>query len=227
MTDNIYQNEAFVYKWTYYGPTKTIERKKYKSGEYYIGSHKGNPSDGYIASGTLFNKHILKETNNSWKREILFSGTYNDAFALEKYLLETHIEDELCLNLNIAGKNIWTNKRKVKTSNRLKESWKNEDYRKTLCNMTKNLWSDPTYINKHRKSMKLSFLRRIYRCMTDPKNTRGTMWHKGTKKYMTKIHINKKTFSKYFNSLEDAIKYRNEIWITHYPHMISLMYHQR
>ena len=53
--------EAFIYKWT----NKT-------NGKYYIGYHKGSPTDGYISSGKTFLAAYEKDPDNFYREILLF-----------------------------------------------------------------------------------------------------------------------------------------------------------
>ena len=53
--------EAFVYKWT----NKT-------NGKYYLGYHKGSPTDGYISSGKTFLAAYEKDPDNFYREILLF-----------------------------------------------------------------------------------------------------------------------------------------------------------
>ncbi len=55
---------GFVYKWT-----NAI------NGKWYIGSHKGHPNDGYVASGRALLAAMKKHGRKNFTREILYTGT--------------------------------------------------------------------------------------------------------------------------------------------------------
>lgn len=67
--------DAFVYLWTH-ATTKRM----------YIGTHKGTPDDGYVASGDLFMNDYLAEPHN-FSRNILAYGTQEEMLHLETVLL--------------------------------------------------------------------------------------------------------------------------------------------
>jgi len=68
--------EAFVYCWT-----------DHKTNMLYIGSHKGNPDDGYVCSS----KHMLSEFEkrpNDFTRQIIASGYWKDMLIFEGKILK-------------------------------------------------------------------------------------------------------------------------------------------
>lgn len=65
---------GFVYKWV-----------DSSNGMWYIGSHKGNPDDGYIGSGTRFTNAYSKRPE-SFNRQIIYIGS--DYRELEDFILE-------------------------------------------------------------------------------------------------------------------------------------------
>jgi len=88
---------SFVYKWS-----------NNKTGEYYIGVHKGTVDDGYIGSGTIFKQKYNKYPEN-FEREILKTfETYEEALQYEKLLVnEDTLLDKLCLNIVLGGGSGW------------------------------------------------------------------------------------------------------------------------
>lgn len=69
--------EAFVYCWT-----------DHLTGKLYVGSHKGETTDGYICSS----KHMMKEFQerpNNFTRQIIAEGCYDDIRKLESVILQT------------------------------------------------------------------------------------------------------------------------------------------
>ena len=84
--------EAFVYCW------------HRNNGEFYYGVHKGSLDDGYIGSGTLFNRKFFGSSRDEWHRTIEFRGTYKDCLEQEKEIVTSDlIETLLCLNLQTGG----------------------------------------------------------------------------------------------------------------------------
>lgn len=67
--------EAFVYKWT-----------DSSNGKMYIGSHKGSIKDGYVGSGKIF-KRAYKKRPECFKREVLYTGSYESVIELEEFIL--------------------------------------------------------------------------------------------------------------------------------------------
>ena len=55
---------GFVYRWY-----------DNSNGKFYIGSHKGNPNDGYLGGGVLFRRAYAKRPE-SFTREIMYEGVY-------------------------------------------------------------------------------------------------------------------------------------------------------
>lgn len=70
-------SEAFVYCWTDHFTNKL-----------YIGSHKGNPNDGYICSSKYMNEEYNKRPYD-FTRQILAEGMFSDIRKLEEVLLNT------------------------------------------------------------------------------------------------------------------------------------------
>lgn len=68
--------EAFVYCWT-----------DHKTNKLYIGSHKGDPDDGYICSS----KYMMEQYENrpsDFTRQIIATGTLSDVRSLESAILK-------------------------------------------------------------------------------------------------------------------------------------------
>lgn len=65
---------GFVYRWV-----------NLSNNMYYIGSHKGLPSDGYIGSGIYF-KRAYKNNPSNFVRDVLYQG--NNFRELEEFILE-------------------------------------------------------------------------------------------------------------------------------------------
>ena len=65
---------GFVYRW-----------HDNSNNMYYIGSHKGNPDDGYIGSGVYF-KRAYNQRPDSFSREIMYQG--KDYLELEEFILQ-------------------------------------------------------------------------------------------------------------------------------------------
>lgn len=79
---------GFVYKWT-----NSVNNK------YYIGSHKGHVTDGYIGSGLIFRNAVRKYGIKHFKREILYVGI--DYRSTEEMILKQHnaASDNLSYNM--------------------------------------------------------------------------------------------------------------------------------
>lgn len=67
--------ESFVYRWT-----------DHKNKMYYVGKHKGNINDGYVASSTYFLDEYYKRPND-FSRKIIRFGSDADMFEFETKLL--------------------------------------------------------------------------------------------------------------------------------------------
>lgn len=102
---------GFVYKWTYI-PT----------GQYYIGIHKGNPSNKYIGSGKRFKNKWNKTRKEDWIREIIFEGYYYTGCVKkeEEIVNDELLKDPLCLNLTKGGKS----GQRLRTFSRKKTSYR-------------------------------------------------------------------------------------------------------
>jgi hypothetical protein len=84
-------NNTFVYLWRHI-PTD----------RYYIGSHKGTTTDGYITSSDLINQSILADKED-WTREILQTGNEAEMRELEINIIKQCFEDGSCLNQSYAA----------------------------------------------------------------------------------------------------------------------------
>lgn len=69
--------EAFTYCWT-----------DHKTGKLYVGSHKGDPTDGYICSSKLMLQEY-KIRPEDFSRQIIASGLFLDMRKLEEVILRT------------------------------------------------------------------------------------------------------------------------------------------
>lgn len=77
---------TFVYIWRH--------SPSYK---FYVGSHKGTTTDGYITSSDIINESI-KRDRDDWVREIIAQGNEQEMRDLETELLKELYLDEDCLN---------------------------------------------------------------------------------------------------------------------------------
>ena len=68
--------DSFVYRW-----------KQISTGMWYIGYHKGSPTDGYICSSKTV-KPMIQSSPEDWERKILRHGTKLEMVALEHRLLK-------------------------------------------------------------------------------------------------------------------------------------------
>lgn len=90
----------------FYKITNTVNNK------YYYGVHNtDNIDDGYMGSGKILKKAIIKYGIECFKKEILkYFDTTEEAFLYEKEIVnETLIKDENCYNVQIGGKYFSTN----------------------------------------------------------------------------------------------------------------------
>jgi len=77
--------KAFVYMW------------QHRDGRYYVGSHQGNPDDGYICSSIVVIDSI-RQYPEQWTRQILDQGEVADMRQIEQTVLRQLFTDPLCLN---------------------------------------------------------------------------------------------------------------------------------
>ena len=68
--------EAFVYRW-----------REHATRKWYIGYHKGLPTDGYVCSSRTV-KPLIKSNPDNWTRKILRTGTAKEMLALEHKILK-------------------------------------------------------------------------------------------------------------------------------------------
>ena len=87
--------KGFVYIWW-----------EISTGKYYIGSHLGTPTDGYICSSQLILNKI--QTNRQdWHRERVLEGQLKYVRTTEKEIIAACLDDDLCYNQAIeAGSRI-------------------------------------------------------------------------------------------------------------------------
>jgi hypothetical protein len=108
--------EAFVYEW-----------KNLTNGKSYIGYHKGNINDGYIASS--HSEEFWNDFNNpemKWDRKIIAEGTSNDCLVIEqKILREINIKDDKYYNNARGAEIIFTKSVLDKMSKSAKKRWEN------------------------------------------------------------------------------------------------------
>ena len=73
--------------------------------EYYIGVHKSNnPNDQYYGSGIRIKRSIKKYGKSNFVKEILHAfETEEEAYAKERDLISSHLNNNLCLNLMEGG----------------------------------------------------------------------------------------------------------------------------
>lgn len=93
---------GFVYKWT-----------NNVNGKWYIGSHQGNPLDGYTASGKIIREAFKKYGIDNFTREILYTG---DNFrSEEEKFLNYHNAASCNLSYNLknsaSGGDVWCGRR--------------------------------------------------------------------------------------------------------------------
>lgn len=94
---------------------KTYKRKKYHylykttnlvNGRYYFGMHSTNDlEDGYLGSGTLLRRAIVKYGERNFKHEILtFCKSREELAEKEHELVEQYLGKQECMNLKPGGK---------------------------------------------------------------------------------------------------------------------------
>lgn len=85
------KNNTFCYIWRHL-PTD----------RFYIGSHRGTTTDGYITSSDLVNKSIRQDPED-WTREIVAWGDEPEIRELEITLIKQCFEDASCINQSYAA----------------------------------------------------------------------------------------------------------------------------
>lgn len=87
------EKQGFVYLWTH-KPT----------GVFYKGVHRGTIDDGYIGSGKRFRELFGNTSAETWKREIIFKGNFEDCLEFERqYITQEDLDNPLCLNQAFGG----------------------------------------------------------------------------------------------------------------------------
>ncbi len=108
------KDEAFVYEWI-----------NLTNGKSYIGYHKGNINDGYIASS--HNQDFWDDFNNSemkWERKIITEGTKDICLQIEQRILkEIDLRNEKYYNNARGSEIIFTKNVLDKMSNSHKKRW--------------------------------------------------------------------------------------------------------
>lgn len=109
-------SEAFVYEWC-----------NLTNGKSYIGYHKGNVDDGYVASS--HNNDFWNDFNNpkmKWERKIIANGTKDVCLQIEQRILkEIDLRDDKCYNNARGAEIIFTDSVKEKMSISHKLRWEN------------------------------------------------------------------------------------------------------
>ena len=80
------------------------------NGKYYIGMHKTkNIDDGYLGSGTYFNKALKKYGEDNFEREILeYCNSVEEMQNAEaRYITEDVVNDKKSYNLKLGGFGGW------------------------------------------------------------------------------------------------------------------------
>lgn len=108
--------EAFVYEW-----------KNLTNGKSYIGYHKGNINDGYVASSHC--EEFWNDFNNAemkWERKIIAEGTADVCLQIEQRILkEIDIKDDKYYNNARGAEIIFTKSVLDKMSKSHKKRWEN------------------------------------------------------------------------------------------------------
>lgn len=121
------------------------------SGKYYIGKHKTlNLNDGYLGSGLLLKKAIIKYGKNNFIREILFECQNKDELnVLERQIVDDAlVKDGGSYNLALGGQGgdlgqaiydkrslLWTNEKRKLLSTTMKALWKNPSHRNKISEL--------------------------------------------------------------------------------------------
>ena len=151
-------SQGIVYKWT------NIVNSKW-----YIGSHKGSCSDGYIASGKAIKKAMSKYGMDIFTRDILYIG--EDFRELEEFLLEvlSAATDKKSYNLKntATGGYVWAGREDT------------EEYRAWKLTIGSPGEKNHMYLKTHTEEARLKI---------GESKLGKPSWNKGVKGYMSKEH---------------------------------------
>lgn len=79
------------------------------NGKYYIGAHSTcKENDNYLGSGKRLKRAIKKYGKQNFKREIVeYCDNIEELYLLEQNIIDKHINDKNCYNMNKGGKGGW------------------------------------------------------------------------------------------------------------------------
>ncbi len=106
--------EAFVYCWT-----------NTETNQLYIGSHKGNPDDGYVCSSKVMLEDYMRD-RIVFSRQIIATGSFEDMRAFEETLLDSFDvkHDSQFYNQHNGNGNFYLKRQTVEARRKIAESKK-------------------------------------------------------------------------------------------------------
>jgi hypothetical protein len=167
--------ESFVYCWT-----------DNKTGKLYIGSHKGDPMDGYICSSKL----MLEEYNlrpEDFTRQIIAEGKTEDIRKLEYKILTSlnAADDENFYNKHNGFGSYLTEDIKKKIGKKTKELWRNDEFKKKVSARMKLAWKNMDPIKKEKMSQKCRAIQ-----MGQPKSEQHKLSMRGKRPHVSQTGSN-------------------------------------
>ena len=126
---------------------------------FYLGSHKGMPTDNYAHSSSRMPKFSMHSVPPGYRRIILAQGNYRDMLQREYQLLKSRHQNPLYHNVcaNYPNRMCMDEQAIKKKSEKIQLHHADPAYRQKMKEVQKRLWSDPAYKQKIIEKMKLKW----------------------------------------------------------------------
>jgi hypothetical protein len=168
---------------------------------FYLGSHKGMPTDNYAHSSRRMPKFRMDSVPPGYRRIILAQGNYADMMLLENRLLKKRYRNPLYYNICVSFPGVMYSDKwsKLKQSKKMKQRWSDPSRRQNLIEQIKFSW---TAVRKQQTS------ERIKRLCADPEfyKKRCKTMKRISNDPTIKFKASERMKNRYVNTIERLIK---------------------
>lgn len=146
--------QGFVYLW--------VDRVHHM---FYLGSHKGMPTDNYAHSSSRMPKFRMHSVPQGYHRIILAQGNYQDMLEREHRLIRARYRNPLYHNICMSWPAYlhWDDQARQKCSAASKRAWSDPIIREKRIKAIKHAFSDPAWKKKHSEQSKRRWRNSAYR----------------------------------------------------------------